>query len=325
MQNILAVVAVVLVYNNLKTESDMADLGSKSTDGRLSFIKYVTDNKRYAEVEYEIEKGAYGGAQPNISGGIIKSTKIPLPPLDQQKKIAVILDAADAYRQKTKELIAKYDELTQSLFLDMFGDPVITLKKIQFVKLSEVVNSNKIITYGIVQAGENLKNGVPYIRTGDIKNGKILTEKLQKTSPEIAKSYERSKCAVGDIVMSIRATVGTIAIVPSELDGVNLTQGTARISPDTNIIDRYFLYYCLKSKDVQLKIEKQTKGATFREITLGRLREIKIPLPSLISQTQFAERVQAIETQKAQAQDSLEKAEELFNSLLQRAFKGELV
>jgi type I restriction enzyme S subunit len=211
-----------------------------------------------------------GSAQPQITGQGLSSLQIPLPPLEQQKKIAAILDAADAYRQKTKALIAKYDELTQSLFLYMFGDPVIKLKKIQFAKLSEVVNSNKIITYGIVQAGENLKNGVPYIRTGDIKNGKILIEKLQKTSPEIAKSYERSKCAVGDIVMSIRATVGTIAIVPPELDGVNLTQGTARISPDTKIIDRYFLYYCLKSKDVQLKIEKQTKGATFREITLGR-------------------------------------------------------
>ena len=121
-----------------------------------------------------------GGVIKYIKIGNLTQAKIPLPPLEQQKKIAVILDAADAYRQKTKELIAKYDELTQSLFLDMFGDPVITLKKIQFVKLSEVVNSNKIITYGIVQAGENLKNGVPYIRTGDIKNGKILTEKLQK-------------------------------------------------------------------------------------------------------------------------------------------------
>lgn len=255
----------------------------------------------------------------------LKELQIPLPPLEQQKKIAAILDAADAYRQKTKALIAKYDELTQSLFLDMFGDPVIKQKKIQFVKLSEVVDRNKIITYGIVQAGENLKNGVPYIRTGDIKNGKILIEKLQKTSQEIAKSYERSKCAAGDIVMSIRATVGTIAIVPPELDGVNLTQGTARISPDTKIIDRYFLYYCLKSKDVQLKIEKQTKGATFREITLGRLREIEIPLPSINSQNQFAERVQAIEKQKAQAQASLEKAEELFASLLQKSFKGDLV
>jgi len=286
----------------------------ENTDSK--FLFYYLNNNQIS---------SRGAGQPFITKGDASKKRIPKINYTEQKKIAAILDAADAYRQKTKALITKYDELTQSLFLDMFGDQVVKLKKIQFVKLSEVVNNNKIITYGIVQAGENLKNGVPYIRTGDIKNGKILIEKLQKTSPEIAKSYERSKCAAGDIVMSIRATVGTIAIVPPELDGVNLTQGTARISPDTKIIDRYFLYYCLKSKDVQLKIEKQTKGATFREITLGRLKEIEIPLPSLISQAQFAERVQAIETQKAQAQASLEKAEELFNSLLQRAFKGELM
>ena len=191
--------------------------------------------------------------------------------------------------------------------------------------MSEIVRKDKIITYGIVQAGENIENGVPYIRTGDIKNGKIVIKNLLKTSFEIAKSYERSKCVQGDIVMSIRATVGTIAIIPAELEGVNLTQGTARISPNTEIIDRDYLFYCINSNGVQLKIDKQTKGATFREITLSRLRDIEIPLPPLDLQHQFAERVAVIEVQKAIAQKQLEKSEELFNSLLQKAFKGELV
>ena len=72
--------------------------------------------------------------KPNISTKYLR-IKIPLPPLDQQKKIAAILDAADAYRQKTKALIEKYDELTQSLFLDMFGDPVSNPKGWEMVKL----------------------------------------------------------------------------------------------------------------------------------------------------------------------------------------------
>ena len=69
--------------------------------------------------------------------------EIPLPPLDQQKKIAAILDAADGYRQKTKALIAKYDELTQSLFLDMFGDPVTNPKGFEGSKLGLLVRKTK--------------------------------------------------------------------------------------------------------------------------------------------------------------------------------------
>jgi type I restriction enzyme S subunit len=79
-------------------------------------------------LQAEILRKAGGAAQPNISTKAIGEFIIPLPPLDQQKKIASILDAADAYRQKSKALIEKYDELTLSLFLEMFGDPVINPK-----------------------------------------------------------------------------------------------------------------------------------------------------------------------------------------------------
>lgn len=299
---------------------------------RIGLIKSSASNKLSGKYFYhflnilkdEILRKAGGAAQPNISTKTIGELEIPLPSLPQQQKIANILDAADALRQNDKALIAKYDELTQALFLDMFGDSMRNIKNFKEIKLSEIVRKDKIITYGIVQAGENIENGVPYIRTGDIKNGKIVIKNLLKTSFEIAKSYERSKCVHGDIVMSIRATVGTIAIIPPELDGVNLTQGTARISPNTEIINRDYLFHCIKSNGVQLKIEKQTKGATFREITLSRLRDIEIPLPPPDLQSQFAERVKLIEEQKTIAQKSLEKSESLFNSLLQKAFKGEL-
>ena len=263
--------------------------------------------------------------QASFSAGKLKQLQLPLPPLETQKKIASILDAADAYRQKTKALIQKYDELTQSLFLEMFGDTWLNPNELPILKLSEIVQEDKIITYGIVQAGDHIKDGIPYIRTGDIKQGKINIDGLRRTSEEIAKSYERSKCSYGDIVMSIRATVGTTAILPEVLHGANLTQGTARISVDSKRFNPLFIYHSIGSKGIQLKIDRQTKGATFREITLTRLREIEIPIPTLDLQNEFAERVQEIETQKAQAQQSLAKAEDLFNSLLQRAFKGELV
>jgi type I restriction enzyme S subunit len=292
-------------------------LDNLSEEVDLYYLKYYLEYRKLDDV-------ISGSAQPQITGKGLSKVKIPLPPLDQQKKIASILDAADAYRQKTKALITKYDELTQSLFLDMFGDTWLNPNEYKLHKLSELVNEGKIITYGIVQAGDHIEDGVPYIRTGDIKNGKIKTQGLLKTSQEIANSYKRSKCSAGDIIMSIRATVGTIAFLPGELDGANLTQGTARISTDDKLANPLYLYHCIKSKGIQLRIDQQTKGATFIEITLTRLRNIEIPLPALELQNQFADSVKAIEAQKAQAQASLAQAEDLFNSLLQRAFKGEL-
>ena len=90
-------------------------------DLQINYLKHYLNSPRMKRL---ITKSDNGSSQPNLSGANVKKFPIPLPPLTQQKKIAAILDAADGYRQKTKALIGKYDELTQSLFLDMFGDPV---------------------------------------------------------------------------------------------------------------------------------------------------------------------------------------------------------
>nr|WP_290444245.1 restriction endonuclease subunit S [Acinetobacter lwoffii] len=189
--------------------------------------------------------------------------------------------------------------------------------------LSEVVNNTTIVTYGIVQAGEEYRDGIPYIRTGDIKNGSILTENLSRTDPEIAKKFKRSEVQTGDIVMSIRATVGTTALVPKILNGANLTQGTARIAVGENIEREYALYH-LRCQATQNWIQKQVKGATFREITLGKLRELPVYLPPRDLQKKFVEIYNSIEMLKLNANKSLESSKQLFKSLQNQAFSGNL-
>lgn len=272
---------------------------------RIRFERYVT-----------------GSTIPHVYFKDYKNEMVALPPLEEQKRIAGILDEADRVRKKTQVLIDKYDELAQSLFLDMFGDPVTNPKGWAESSLSDL--SRNLITYGIVQAGPEVESGVPFIKTGDIKNGEIMVGQLRKTSNEIAGKYERSKCAAGDIVMSIRATVGTTAVVPPELDGVNLTQGTARISPNPDVVEQAFLLHALRSNGFQTKIEGETKGATFREITLGRLRALSLMRPPKEIQLQFGERIKSIEGAKTTSKNALKKAERCFNALIQKAFKGEL-
>jgi type I restriction enzyme S subunit len=249
--------------------------------------------------------------------------RLLLPSLPEQRQIAEVLDRAETLRAKRRAALAQLDTLTQSIFLDMFGDPIGNQRGWRGRQLSEVVREGTTITYGIVQAGDEHPGGVPYIRTGDIADGEIAIAGLRRTDPELAARFSRSRVEAGDIVMSIRATVGTTALVPRELHGANLTQGTARIAPGQSVEASYLLAY-LRAAGTQNWIGGQIKGATFREITLARLRELPVLVPPLELQREFATRVESVEQLKVAQRASLAQIGALFTSVQQRAFRGDL-
>lgn len=264
-----------------------------------------------------------GTSQPQITQTSLKRVQLLLPPLEEQRRIAGVLHAAEALRAKRRQALAKLDSLTQAVFVDRFDAAVSGDSEWPVECLADVVAEGTTVTYGIVQAGEEFPDGVPYIRTGDIVDGQIRIDGLRRTDPAIAEKFPRSCVRAGEIVMSIRATVGTTAIVPAALDGSNLTQGTARISPGECVDGTYLLEY-LRSDVSQRWIQRQVKGATFREITLGRLREMPVLIPPLRLQREFAETCQQAGQLRSTLEESLDQLDTLFASLQQRAFRGEL-
>ena len=254
---------------------------------------------------------------------IFLSLMIPVVPLPEQRRIAGILDKAGAMSAKRQAALAKLDTVTQSIFLDMFGDPESNPRGWEVIPLAGVVRPGTIVTYGIVQAGDECKDGIPYIRTGDIVNGEIVTTQLRRTAPEIAARFARSRVDVGDIVISIRATVGTTALVPPFVAGANLTQGTARIAPSKRVMGPYLLHM-LRTPGIQNWIQRQVKGATFREITLTRLRELPVIVPPVAEQKAFLVRCDAVQDLKRLQRESAFQSDDLFASLQHRAFRGEL-
>jgi type I restriction enzyme S subunit len=218
-----------------------------------------------------------GAAQPFITIGDARKLQIAFPSLAEQRRIAAILDQADELRRKRQSSLFLLDSLIPSIFSELLLE---TSSSCEQARLEELVAAGTIVTYGIVQAGDEYPGGVPYIRTGDIVDGEIRCSGLRHTDPSLAARFNRSRIQSGEIVMSIRATVGTTALVPAVLDGANLTQGTARIAPGPRI-DKLFLLYFLRSSEAQLWISKQVKGATFREITLTRLRDLPVRFPPL--------------------------------------------
>jgi type I restriction enzyme S subunit len=271
---------------------------------------------------YNPAKLILDSAYPSIRLADINNLKIPLPPLEQQKKIAAILDAADTYRQKTKALITKYDELTQSLFLDMFGDPVRNPMKWTMKPLKEF---GKIIT-GNTPSRKNDANFndkfIEWIKTNNITsaytNVTTAKEYLSEEGLLNSRSVNKGSLLVACIAGSINS-IGRAALTDRK---VAFNQQINAIEPFKNI-SSIFLYYLFKSSSSY--IQSHASNGMKRMLSKGDFQKIKMICPNIDIQNQFAERVKAIETQKAQAQASLVQAENLFNSLLQRAFKGELV
>ncbi|MFB6557156.1 restriction endonuclease subunit S, partial [Streptomyces sp. NPDC056405] len=146
------------------------------------------------------------------------------------------------------------------------------------VPLKHLVDPARPITYGIVQAGPNIPGGVPYIRPVDMTQSGGLADSasLLRTAPEIAEAYRRSTVTEGDVVVSIGPSYGKVMVVPRELSGANLTQGTARVAPALTVEARY-LYWALQSATSRQFWDSCVGGATFRALNLEPLGRTPVP------------------------------------------------
>ena len=256
----------------------------------------------------------------SFSSGNLKKIKIPLPPLAEQRKIAAILDEADKLRQLNKNLITKYDELTQSLFLDMFGDPVMNPMGWDIENLGHITG---LITDGKHgNCNDEPGSGYYFVSAKDIRNNKInYSHSREIPKEEFEEVDKRTNLQPGDLVMiNTGATIGRMAIA-KDIDKTRRStfqKSVAIIKVKQNLITSIFLQYVF-----QLRLEvfaNKGSGSAIKNLLLSEMRRFRIIVPPIALQNQFAERVEKIESQKAQAQESLLKAEELFGALLQRCF-----
>jgi len=286
------------------------------------YLYYVLNSDKF---ENDAIHNSAGVAQLNLSTKWLSEYEIPLPPLEEQKKIAAILDAADNYRQKTKSLIEKYDKLTQSLFLDMFGDHLNNSKGWDIVELTRVV---ELVTKGTTPTSLGDKfsdSGIKFLRAQNVLDGKVIIDEdiLFIDEKTHSTKLKRSHIKNGDVLLTIAGTIGRTAIVEVN-EELNCNQAIAIIRLGNSPIHPVFLCHFFASNGAQSQFSKGKVTATISNLSLSQIKKLQIPNPHISIQVKFAESVAQIEKQKQQAEESLVKAEELFNSLLQRAFNGEL-
>ncbi len=280
----------------------------------LQYLFYVLSNRGFNDV-------ISGSAQPQITRQNLKKLKIPLPPLAEQKQIAAILDAADSLRQKDQQLVEHYTQLSQSLFLEMFGDPVINPMRWSESLLSEVCTK---ITDGTHQSPAFLSQGIPFLLVSNIVKNEISFEtKKYISNDEYLKLTKTTPIEKGDILYTSVGSYGNPAIVKTS-NKFCFQRHIAQLKPNHALINVNFLFASLLTHSVKQQADRLARGVAQKTLNLREIKSLNILLPPLGHQNQFAERIEKIEQQKQQAQANLTKSNELFNSLLQKAFTGEL-
>ncbi|WP_083217263.1 restriction endonuclease subunit S [Thioclava sp. SK-1] len=179
--------------------------------------------------------------------------------------------------------------------------------------LAKVADTGAPIVYGIVQPGPDTTGGVPFVQSRDV-GGIIDVSSMQRTSPEIAAKYRRSKIETGDILFSLRGNIGQSSLAPNELDGANIARGIARIRVGKKS-DTEFVRYVLQGPVLQKLIARNANGSTFRELSIEELRKLPIPDVSLPEQRKIAailrtwdealEKLNALRAAKARQLDGL--------------------
>lgn len=271
----------------------------------------------------EFERRAAGATVKNLNIDLVKGVKVPLPPLHEQRRIAEVLDRAKALRAKRRVAIAQLNTLTQSIFLDLFGDPAINPKRFPARPLSSLVRNDDTINYGVVQPGDDCDDGVPLVRVADLLEGRVCHKYLKKIAPAIAASYKRSRLRGDEILVSCVGSIGVVALADESVEGFNIARAIARI-PLSEAVSRDFMAAYLKTDYVQRYFTNELRTVSQPTLNIKQLSETRVVLPPIDSQHEFARRVEATERLKTVHDTSLGQMGVLFTTLQHRAFRGEL-
>lgn len=289
------------------------------------FQNCFEQNQHGKQLQRHITSGARSNGLLNISKETFFNVEIPTPSLPEQKKIADCLESVDvlisAQGRKVEALRAHKKGLMQQLF-PQEGETQPRLRFPQFAdakpwkpfKLAELCTAK--ISYGIVQAGPHVPEGMPYIKSTDL-NSELQLAQLSRTSDEIARKYRRSEVLPGDLVFSLRGNIGVSQIVPKEIPVANLTQGTARIR--TRGPAGFFLA-ALRSRPVHDRILAVSKGSTFQEISLEELRGITLCCPEIDEQRRIADCLSSLDDMIAAENQKLEALKTHKKGLMQQLF-----
>ena len=268
----------------------------------------------------ELNAKGTGSTFKAINKSSLNDFEIPLPPLEIQQKIAAALDTADALLKLHQQHLAELEALIQSVFYQMFGDPV------RNEKGWEIDNFDRIIEF--MTSGSRgwskyfAEQGEFFITIKNVRNSKIIKDNMQKIKAPDNKESLRTKVQENDLLISITADLGRTAVVDKDTatNGAYINQHLCLIRLDLEKIVPIFLAIFLESPGGQSQFQKKNQVGVKSGLNFDSIKSLRVPIPPLPLQTQFAAIVQKIEQQKALVQQSIDETQTLFESLMSRYF-----
>lgn len=295
-----------------------------------AFCKVLRPQKSYVEPRYfahyfktteyrrTVSNLAAGANINNLKNEHLNELLIPLPPLEEQRRIAAILDKADALRTKRREALAQLDRLAQSIFMEMFGDPVLNPKGLPLRKLGSVGKLDRGVSkHRPRNAPELLGGPYPLIQTGDVANSGGYISRYANTYSELGLSQSKLWPS-GTLCITIAANIAKTGILCFDACFPDSVVGFTAEHPATVEYVRIWLSFLQKT------LEDSAPESAQKNINLAILRNLEIPLPSIELQENFLKGLQKINALHRSQSAHLTIAEKLFNSLQHRAFQGEL-
>jgi len=291
----------------------------KSNDVYPPYLMRVLSTKQARNFYKQFSNG---GLQINIGKKEILANTIPLPSLTKQKQIAKRLDKAKELIELRQDSISKLDELSKSIFIDMFGDPVGNPMKWDNLELNDVC---EITSSKRIYKSDYVEKGIPFYKIKEIilKSKKIKLKKIEYISED---TFENFATKFGypqkyDILITaVGATIGHFYLVEDNekfyfKDGNLIWLRNYKFD-----INKKYLISLFRNEGFKNKICNLSNGAAQDAITIVKLKKTTIPLPNISLQNKFTDIIQKIEQQKSLYQEQLTKLQENFDALLSESF-----
>jgi type I restriction enzyme, S subunit len=281
------------------------------------YLKYALN--RESTKKYYL-RFAGGGLQLNLGKSDLLSVKIPLPPLEEQKRIAAILDKADRVRRKRQEAIRLTEELGRSIFLDMFGDPVTNSKGIETKPLGDIVT--------FLGGGTPARNNDKYFQ-GEIcwasskdMGNEILVDTQEHITQEAIDNSSTKLVPSGTLLVVVKSKI-LMKRLPVSRTAIDtfFNQDIKAIAPKDLSLTRYLQAHLKLGQETLLR---QARGVNTEGLTLEHLRKYPVLMPKQENIIKYTVISKELEKMLVRNRESFQESENLFNSLLQRAFLGEL-
>ncbi|HDM8129106.1 TPA: restriction endonuclease subunit S [Vibrio harveyi] len=303
----------------------------QSLDSEKLDIRYLFYYLKTVEFRRDMEKLVTGSAQPNFGSTHLKQISLPLPPIEVQKRIAAILDKADAIRQKRKQAIELADEFLHSVFLDMFGDPVTNPKGWEQVPLSTL--SDKILNGTTPKGGSDVyvEKGIAFLRSQNVWKKRIDLDDIVYLDDETHAKMSKSSLKHKDILITKtgrinteNSSLGRAAIYYGKDDEANINGHVylVRLKPD-NIHE--FIEFILTTKEYRDHIRSVCVGGIDkRQLNKNHIEEFPIICPPSNQQQRFVKVLHQSQKVMDNYKEQLVEAQNNFSALTQKAFSGQL-